>query len=163
MNLWDAFPGKLNAEPCDVLWGLEAVLWEKWCQPGVVRLSHDIQVVWAGFTQGTRDRMSLVSLLWTENPYENSIIFSVNKEVLAMREILQGVLLPCGGCLAASRFLSKSGFILVIQSICSNRGNVNWGCMLRRNWICAHLFSLFFLCQVWYKEMVEVKFGEEPF
>lgn len=130
-------------EPCDVFWVWEAVLWEKSCQPGLVRLSLDIEVVWAGFSQGTRDRIFLVFLSWTENPYENTIIFFVNKEVLTVREILQGVLLPCGGCLAASRFLSKSGFILVIQSICSNRGNVNWVYMLRRNWICAHLLSLF--------------------
>lgn len=68
---------------------------------------------------------SVVSLWRTENLYENTIIFFVNKEVLAVREILQGALLPCGGCLAASRFLSKSGFILVIQSICLNRSNVN--------------------------------------
>ena len=63
-----------------------------------------------------------VSLLWTENSYENTIVFFIDKEMLAVREVSQAVLLPCVGCLTASRFLSKSRLILVIWSICLSRG-----------------------------------------
>lgn len=121
---------------------------KKLYQRSSVIFSHDIKVVWAVFTQWTCNRISLVFLLWTENPYENTIVFFVDKEMLAGREVSYPVLLSCVGCLSASRFLSKSGFILVIWSIFLNRSWVNWTCMLRRNWICAHLLSFFFFVYV---------------
>lgn len=47
-------------------------------QPSSVTFSSDIKVAWAGFTIVNSE--SVVSLLWTENPYENTIVFFTDKK-----------------------------------------------------------------------------------
>lgn len=70
--------GQQNWESCSVSQLQQSALWKKWCHPCSLFGLSITEVIWAGFTQWTRNTISPVFTSWA-NTYKNTPAFFTDR------------------------------------------------------------------------------------